>query len=100
MNDRTIRNIEDFAHRNGKKGEGPELGVLLEIIILFPHTRTGRPFNRARRLSAEVLSRFQVAPFVLTIEMIMRIIPSRRKRFHHPPIRCNCMRWHRGKTRR
>ena len=33
MNDRTIRDIEDFIHGDGEKSESAELGMFLEIII-------------------------------------------------------------------
>ena len=36
MDDGTIRDIEDFIHGDGKKGECAELGMFLEIIISIP----------------------------------------------------------------
>ena len=48
MNDRTIRNIEDFAHRDGKKGEGTELGVLLEVIIGVTADEHGSPIQSSQ----------------------------------------------------
>lgn len=36
MDDGTIRNIEDFTHGDGEKGESAELGMFLEIIISIP----------------------------------------------------------------
>ena len=33
VDDRAVGNIEDLAYGDWQKGEGPELGVLLEVVV-------------------------------------------------------------------
>ena len=33
VDDRAVGNIEDLAHGDWQIGEGPELGVLLEVVV-------------------------------------------------------------------
>ena len=33
VDDRTVGNIENLVHGDWQKGEGPELGVFLEVVV-------------------------------------------------------------------
>ena len=50
VDDWTFRNIEDFAHGDGKKGEVAELGMILQIIIFVSAYK-----NRASLQSSQAL---------------------------------------------
>ena len=71
MDDGTIRDIEDFIHGDGKKGECAELGMFLEIIISIPAYKNRASLQSSQAFECGGSVTFRISPFFLTIEMIM-----------------------------
>ena len=71
MDDRTLRDFEDFLHGDGQKGEVSELGIFLEVIVGAPAYQSRAPLEAGEALESGGTVTFGVTPFPVPVEMIV-----------------------------
>ena len=71
VDNRTIRDVEDLAHGDGKKGESAEMEVFLEVVVGVSAHKDRAPFEAGKALECESPFTFRVSPLFVSVEMIV-----------------------------
>ena len=71
MDHRTLWDFEDFLHGDGEERKGPELGVLLEVIVGVSANQNGSSFQAGEPLESGGTVAFRVTPFPVPVEVIV-----------------------------